>query len=122
MGDIDLLHPPRELEQRRHKLKRLVQTPNSFFMDVKCPGCFNMCVPRAHAWLRGAPPHRPPTRRASGHVLITLCVPVLLPRSTTVFSHAQTVVICSGCSTVLCQPTGGKARLTEGCSFRKKSE
>jgi small subunit ribosomal protein S27e len=43
-------------------------------------------------------------------------------RSTTVFSHAQTVVICGGCSTVLCQPTGGKARLTEGCSFRKKVE
>ncbi|NWR50704.1 RS27L protein, partial [Regulus satrapa] len=33
---------------------------------------------------------------------------------TTVFSHAQTVVLCVGCSTVLCQPTGGKARLTEG--------
>jgi len=33
---------------------------------------------------------------------------------TTVFSHAQTVVVCAGCSTVLCQPTGGKARLTEG--------
>lgn len=32
----------------------------------------------------------------------------------TVFSHAQTVVLCVGCSTVLCQPTGGKARLTEG--------
>ena len=44
MGDIDFLHPPRELELRRHKLKRLVQTPNSFFMDVKCPGCFNMCA------------------------------------------------------------------------------
>ena len=42
MGDVDLLHPPRELEMRRHKLKRLVQTPNSFFMDVKCPGCFSM--------------------------------------------------------------------------------
>nr|XP_048286746.1 40S ribosomal protein S27-like [Myodes glareolus] len=40
---------------------------------------------------------------------------------TTVFSHAQTVVALSvGCSTVLCQPTGGKARLTEGCSFRRK--
>ena len=39
---------------------------------------------------------------------------------TTVFSHAQTVVLCVGCSTVLCQPTGGKARLTEGCSFRQK--
>ena len=27
-----------------HKKKRLVQGPNSFFMDVKCPGCFNMYV------------------------------------------------------------------------------
>ncbi|KAK4703516.1 small subunit ribosomal protein S27e, partial [Phenoliferia sp. Uapishka_3] len=46
---------------------------------------------------------------------------------TTVFSHAQTVVLCGSCSTVLCQPTGGKARLTEGrppfCrSFDKSSE
>ncbi|CAB1112574.1 unnamed protein product [Ectocarpus sp. CCAP 1310/34] len=77
----DLLHPTSSHEKRVHKLKRLVQSPNSFFMDVKCPGCFNI---------------------------------------TTVFSHAQTVVVCGSCSTVLCQPTGGKARLTEGCSFRKK--
>ena len=35
---------------------------------------------------------------------------------TTVFSHAQTVVLCGACSSVLCQPTGGKARLTEGSS------
>ena len=55
--------------------------PYSFFMDVKCPGCFAI---------------------------------------TTVFSHAQTVVTCQGCNTVLCQPTGGKARLTEGCGFRLK--
>ena len=34
-NDIDLLHPPAELEKRKHKLKRLVQSPNSFFMDVK---------------------------------------------------------------------------------------
>ena len=33
---------------------------------------------------------------------------------TTVFSHAQTVVLCVSCSMVLCQPTGGRARLTEG--------
>ncbi|XP_042759522.1 40S ribosomal protein S27-like isoform X2 [Leopardus geoffroyi] len=39
---------------------------------------------------------------------------------TTVFSHVQTVVLCVGCSTILCQLTGGKARLTEGCSFRRK--
>ncbi|CAM6040347.1 unnamed protein product, partial [Sphagnum compactum] len=31
-NDIDLLHPPVELERRKHKLKRLVQSPNSFFM------------------------------------------------------------------------------------------
>ena len=29
-------------EAKLHKLKRLVQKPNSFFMDVKCPGCFQM--------------------------------------------------------------------------------
>lgn len=42
--DIDLLNPSPELEKRKHKLKRLVQSPNSYFMDVKCQGCFNMCV------------------------------------------------------------------------------
>ncbi|XP_063782599.1 ribosomal protein eS27-like isoform X3 [Pseudophryne corroboree] len=77
----DLLHPSSDEEKTRHKKKRLVQSPNSYFMDVKCPGCYKI---------------------------------------TTVFSHAQTVVLCVGCSTVLCQPTGGKARLTEGCSFRRK--
>ena len=74
----DLLHPRPEDEKRKHKLKRLVQHPNSYFMDVKCPGCYKI---------------------------------------TTVFSHAQTVVLCVGCSTVLCQPTGGRARLTEGRIF-----
>lgn len=34
----DLLHPTAAEEKRRHKLKRLVQSPNSYFMDVKCPG------------------------------------------------------------------------------------
>ncbi|KAJ0053362.1 hypothetical protein Pint_02494 [Pistacia integerrima] len=98
-NDIDLLNPPAELEKRKHKLKRLVQSPNSFFMvttptlflfcscfsilDVKCQGCFNI---------------------------------------TTVFSHSQTVVVCGNCQTVLCQPTGGRARLTEGCSFRRKGD
>ncbi|KAF3133219.1 hypothetical protein TWF703_007062 [Orbilia oligospora] len=77
----DLLNPSPIAEARKHKLKTLVPAPRSFFMDVKCPGCYVI---------------------------------------TTVFSHAQTVVICGSCATVLCQPTGGKARLTEGCSFRKK--
>merc|ERR1712032_970951 len=82
-SDIDLLNPPASVAKKTHKLKRLVQSPNSFFMDVKCQGCFNI---------------------------------------TTVFSHSQSVVVCGTCAAVLCQPTGGRARLTEGCSFRKKQE
>lgn len=34
----DLVHPSLEDEKRKHKKKRLVQSPNSYFMDVKCPG------------------------------------------------------------------------------------
>ncbi len=77
----DLLHPSQSEEKTKHKLKRLIQAPNSFFMDVRCQGCLTI---------------------------------------TTVFSHAQTAVVCQGCANVLSSPTGGKARLTEGCSFRRK--
>merc|ERR1712118_11503 len=45
----DLLYPTHEQESRRHKLKRLVQSPNSFFMDVKCPGCFHITPVFSHA-------------------------------------------------------------------------
>ncbi|KAK4371859.1 hypothetical protein RND71_007243 [Anisodus tanguticus] len=31
-NDVDLLNPSVEHEKRKHKLKRLVQSPNSFFM------------------------------------------------------------------------------------------
>mmetsp|Transcript_49601 Transcript_49601/g.97726 ORF Transcript_49601/g.97726 Transcript_49601/m.97726 type:complete len:83 (+) Transcript_49601:62-310(+) len=81
--EIDLLHPNPADEKRKHKLKRLIQGPNSYFMDVKCPGCWNI---------------------------------------ETVYSHAQTVVVCGSCNQMLCQPTGGICKLTEGCSFRKKAE
>ena len=78
---MDYLNPTKEEQQKMHKKKRLVQSPNSFFMDVKCSGCYKI---------------------------------------TTVFSHAQTVVRCDGCSQVLCTPSGGKARISEGCSIRRK--
>ncbi|XP_057571931.1 40S ribosomal protein S27-like [Hippopotamus amphibius kiboko] len=77
----DLFHPSSEEEKREHKRKPVVQSPNSYFMDVKCSRCYKI---------------------------------------TTIFSPAQMVVLCVGYSTVLCQPTGGKARLTVGCSFRWK--
>uniref|UniRef100_A0A3Q1F4P4 40S ribosomal protein S27 n=1 Tax=Acanthochromis polyacanthus TaxID=80966 RepID=A0A3Q1F4P4_9TELE len=77
----DLLHPSLAEQRRKHKKRRLVQSPNSYFMDVKCMGCY---------------------------------------RITTIFSHAQTVVPCAGCSIILCRPRGGKCKLTAGCAFRRK--
>ncbi|XP_052036868.1 40S ribosomal protein S27-like [Apodemus sylvaticus] len=41
-------------------------------------------------------------------------------KSTIVFNHARTVALYVQGSTVLYQPTGRKAKLTEGCSFRRK--
>ena len=35
--DIDLLNVDPVVEEGKHKLKRLVQRPDSYFMDVKAP-------------------------------------------------------------------------------------
>ena len=45
----DLLNPSHADEARKHKLKRLVQSPNSYFMDVKCEECFQISVVFSHA-------------------------------------------------------------------------
>jgi small subunit ribosomal protein S27e len=81
--DSDLRYPSVQHERAMHKRKRLVQGPNSFFMDVKCPKCATI---------------------------------------TTVYSHATTVVGCRKCAVPLSKPTGGKAILKEGCSFRRKPD
>ena len=47
--EIDLLHPTAEQEKEKHKLKRLVQVPNSYFMDVKCPGCYSLVTAFSHS-------------------------------------------------------------------------
>ncbi|XP_058405727.1 small ribosomal subunit protein eS27-like [Diceros bicornis minor] len=77
----DLLHPSLEEEKKKHKKKWLVQSSNSYLVDVKYPGCYKIA---------------------------------------TVLSHTQMEVLCISCSIALCQPTGGKARLTEVCSLRRK--
>ena len=41
---VDLLNPSLDSQRRCHKKKRLVQSPNSYFMDVKCPGCYKIKV------------------------------------------------------------------------------
>mmetsp|Transcript_37705 Transcript_37705/g.33734 ORF Transcript_37705/g.33734 Transcript_37705/m.33734 type:complete len:82 (+) Transcript_37705:96-341(+) len=78
----DLSNPTFESERSSHKLKRLVQTPNSYFMDVKCSSCNQI---------------------------------------STIFSHAQSVIVCEGCNQVLCRPTGGKVKLSVGTSYRVKA-
>jgi small subunit ribosomal protein S27e len=106
------------LEAGKHKLKRLVQSPNSFFMDVKC-----QVRTTAERAIAPTPTRATRTRVCHRKPLLTYacfknqqgCFSI-----TTIFSHSQTVVLCGSCSAVLCQPTGGKARLTEGCEFRPK--
>jgi len=50
--EIDLLHPDPEFEKTQHKMKRLIPTPNSYFMDVKCPGCTDITTVFSHAQTR----------------------------------------------------------------------
>ena len=47
--NYDLLNPLYEDEKQKHKLSRLVQAPDSYFMDVKCPGCFSVATIFSHA-------------------------------------------------------------------------
>lgn len=47
--EIDLLGVTPAEEEKQHKLKRLVQSPNSFFMDVKCPKCKTLNTVFSHA-------------------------------------------------------------------------
>ena len=37
--EYDLLSPDPAVEAQKHKLKKLVQKPNSYFMDIKCKNC-----------------------------------------------------------------------------------
>lgn len=46
---MDLLNPLAASQKAMHKKKRLVQGPNSYFMDVKCQGCFNITTVFSHA-------------------------------------------------------------------------
>ncbi|KAG0312309.1 40S ribosomal protein S27-like [Podila horticola] len=46
---IDLLHPSPAIEAQTHKLRRVVQSPNSFYMDVKCSGCQSITPLFSHA-------------------------------------------------------------------------
>ena len=47
--EMDLLNADPTQEEGLHKLKRLVQTPNSFFMDVICKHCNEISTIFSHS-------------------------------------------------------------------------
>ncbi|KAL7713674.1 Small ribosomal subunit protein eS27 [Entamoeba marina] len=47
--EVDLLNPTAAHEQKTHKLKRLVPTPNSYFLDIRCPQCGTTTTTFSHA-------------------------------------------------------------------------
>ncbi|KAB2008498.1 hypothetical protein ERO13_D10G094250v2 [Gossypium hirsutum] len=103
-NDIDLLNPPAELEKKKHKLKYLVQTPNSFFMIYVCVGINFFFLGRWFLFGEGS--------MYGIHLMISTYLCLWFGDKTIVFSHSQIVVVCGNCQTILCQPIGSKARLT----------
>ncbi|KAK1328062.1 hypothetical protein QTO34_012484 [Cnephaeus nilssonii] len=70
----DILHPSPEEEKRKHKKKRLVQSPNSYFMDVKCPGCYKITTVFSHAQTESLG-HPPLTQvEGAGDRTVILCI------------------------------------------------
>ena len=49
----DLLHSCLEEEEKKHKKKWLVQSPNSYFMYVKCPGSYKITYSQAYTVVFG---------------------------------------------------------------------
>mmetsp|Transcript_29749 Transcript_29749/g.45995 ORF Transcript_29749/g.45995 Transcript_29749/m.45995 type:complete len:87 (+) Transcript_29749:50-310(+) len=47
--DSDLAYPSERTEAQKHKRRRLLQGPNSFFWDVKCKGCYQIQTVYSHA-------------------------------------------------------------------------
>ena len=47
--EMDLLNVDPQVEERTHKLKRLVQAPNSYFLDIKCKQCLNITTIFSHS-------------------------------------------------------------------------
>jgi small subunit ribosomal protein S27e len=47
--EMDLLNADPTQEEHLHKLKRLVQAPNSFFMDVICKQCNEISTVFSHS-------------------------------------------------------------------------
>ncbi|KAH8856588.1 40S ribosomal protein S27 [Schistosoma japonicum] len=69
----DLLHPTFREEKRKCKLKRLVPSPNSFFMDVRCSGKSSLDLVAGSFFLDDQCAHLP-VRRATLTVAILIVI------------------------------------------------
>ncbi|XWS30973.1 hypothetical protein CRYUN_Cryun23aG0037100 [Craigia yunnanensis] len=146
-NDIDLLNPPAELEKKKHKLKRLVQSPNSFFMIygfkyyliLYLYGVFHFLIPGFILVFLAERPYLATlklwwcvvtARQFYASLLVveldSLKDPLSGKRVTKSNGYDRKksfmVFVLMNVLTCLCQPTGGRARLTEGSSFRKKGD
>jgi len=45
----NILNQNQEIEKLKHKSKRIIPSPDSFFMDVKCPACQTMSIVFSHS-------------------------------------------------------------------------
>ncbi len=47
--EFNLANPDPSVEEYKHKLKKLIQKPNSYFLDVKCKNCTEILHTFSHA-------------------------------------------------------------------------
>ncbi len=55
--EMDLLNADPIAEEHKNKLKKLVQAPNSFFLDVRCAQCNNISTIFSHSQTSDACQH-----------------------------------------------------------------
>ena len=44
----DILHPSNNISSKQHKLKRLIQSPNSYYIDILCSKCNSYNIMYSH--------------------------------------------------------------------------
>ncbi|CAF2059795.1 unnamed protein product [Brassica napus] len=112
-NDIDLLNPPAELDKRKHELKHLVQSPNSFSTVLQ--NDIDLLNPLAELETRK---HKL-KRLVQSPNYFFMDVKCQGCFNIDVVSHSQTVVVCGNCQTVLCQQIPGYKKKSKSVEMSK---
>ena len=94
MPVTDMLFPSKADEAKKHKLKRLVQGPNSYFMDVKCPGCYNIQTVFSHVHCAPVYLQSHPTSATHTHPLTNTRTHMPTPPATHTHTHTPVATDC----------------------------